>query len=271
MMGELIFDAAFLEDKPMEKQSLLQFVHFGTCVRFLQDASEGQLYHGDDYLKENLRHFFKSLVELDLEVTRNAAYDLIGLFQEFNKLPKEAKLTSEQAEKLCELMTDVRKTLDAELLTLSAYIVTPKVLDVRKLIDDVPALFGNGVFAALPDIARNDFSEAGKCIAFERPTAAAFHLLRGTESVLRNFYERMVRRQRIASRMWGPIVADLRKRPTGTKYAALYNNLDSIREHYRNPTQHPEKIYDISEAQDLWSLCIEVTNRMTHSLQDENR
>lgn len=99
-------------------------------------------------------------------------------------------------------------------------------------------------------------------MAFERPTAAAFHILRAAEDVLRSFYEKVVKQKRITSRMWGPIVIDLRKRTAMKNEAALLNNLDNIRASFRNPTQHPEKIYSMDEVQDLIFLCVDVINRM---------
>ena len=33
-----------------------------------------------------------------------------------------------------------------------------------------------------------------------------------------------------------------------------------IKDNYRNPTQHPEKIYEIEESQDLLNICIEFIN-----------
>jgi hypothetical protein len=117
----------------------------------------------------------------------------------------------------------------------------------------------------LPTIARFDLDEAGKCIAFERPTAAAFHLLRATERVLVAFYEALARHKR-APRMWGPMVTDLRKRKAAAQHEVLLNNLDNIRRSFRNPTQHPELTYDIHEVQDLWGLCIEAINRMVKVL-----
>ncbi len=63
-----------------------------------------------------------------------------------------------------------------------------------------------------------------------------------------------------------------RKRPPRRE---LLDHLENIKNNYRNPTQHPEKIYDIQEAQGLFSLCIEVVNiiiklmptRSNHSLK----
>lgn len=62
--------------------------------------------------------------------------------------------------------------------------------------------------------------------------------------------------------MWGPIVQDLRNKTKTRKHIALNNHLDNIRVSFRNPTQHPEALYDIHEVQDLLSVCIDVNNRM---------
>jgi hypothetical protein len=249
----------------------LKYWDLGALTRYLVHVQEGYPIHGKTHVLVNLERFFRSLNQLELVVTLRAARSLARFKEELEQASHDKMLDPEQANRLSDLMLAVEKTLRAEIEGHSVFVITPKVLDATKLMDDVPALFGPGVFNSLPEIARYDFSEAGKCIAFERPTAAAFHLLRGTESVLRDFYGRMVRRNRITNRMWGPIVADLRTKRMAASYAALYNDLDSIRVHYRNPTQHPEKTYDMSEAQDLWSLCVAVVNRMTRVLNDEGK
>ena len=84
-------------------------------------------------------------------------------------------------------------------------------------------------------------------------------------------YSQMVKRNRITSTLWGQIVNDLRRKSLTKKYDALNNHLDNIRVSFRNPTQHPEKTYDIDEAQDLWSVCVDVVNRMVRILREESR
>jgi hypothetical protein len=39
-----------------------------------------------------------------------------------------------------------------------------------------------------------------------------------------------------------------------------------IRTNYRNPTQHPEAIYTIDTAQDLFGVCIDVLGKMASEL-----
>jgi hypothetical protein len=129
-------------------------------------------------------------------------------------------------------------------------------------LENIGSLLAPGVYRKLPELARYDFAEAGKCIAFERPTAAAFHILRGTEGVLKHFYLTMIKRGRIKNLLWGPVVEDLRAHRKTQKHEVLYSNLDNIRRSFRNPTQHPDMTYDIHEVQDLLPLCIETINRM---------
>lgn len=250
----------------MIARSIFQYYWFGTCLRFLQDAPFGASVSGSGGIRANIDAFFLYLDDLSLIVTRRASHELADFAE---SLPDEegVSLTQEQSERLTAIMRQLRYTLDAELKGFEAYIVTPKRIDIEKLLKDTPSLLAPRVYSKLPEIAQFDLAEAGKCIAFERPTAAAFHILRGTESVLDSFYEAIVRQKRIPlPRSWGPMVIDLKKRRKANQYEVLLNNLDNIRRSFRNPTQHPELIYDIHEVQDLWTLCVDAINRMSEAL-----
>jgi hypothetical protein len=245
----------------MYQKSITNYIWFGQHLRYLIAVIEGWPIHGDGYIVANIERVFEHLKEFDLPVTLRSCTPLEEILKELKALPPESKITQEQATRLNNIVIDIRKVLEAESSGKLTYTVTEKRLDVSKLLYDVASLFGKNVFTLLPDIAKYDFNEAGLCIAFSRPTAAAFHLLRGTESVLREFYCSRVKRNRVSSLLWGPIVAHLRKRKSPPP-EVLLNNLDNIRVSYRNPTQHPELRYDIDEAQDLFGLCVEVVNRM---------
>lgn len=161
-----------------------------------------------------------------------------------------------------EIMKEIRLTLIAEAKGIYAYVVTDKTIDVKKLLGDVGKLFRPNVFNSLPEIARYDFEEAGLCIAFERSTAAAFHILRATEAVLRLYRKKYIWPAK-ENLTWGQIVHELKNKQKGKKPdSVLIDNLGNICNSFRNPTQHPEKIYDIYEVQDLFNLCIDAVNRM---------
>lgn len=246
----------------MQSVPVHRFWQFGTNVRYLQDAREGMAVHSPATILHNVNSLFNKLEELELRVTIRAASDLGKIQIELRDTPTDAKLSAAQASKLSSTIKALRQTLEAELKGVNAYTISPKRLDIEKLTNDVPSLFAPTVFASLSTVAQYDLAEAGKCIAFERPTAAAFHLMRATEETLRGYYCHHVRRDRLDPMMWFGMVQALQTHRTAKKNQALHRNLDNIRLSFRNPTQHPDKVYDIQEAQDLFGLCVDVINRM---------
>jgi hypothetical protein len=246
----------------MIAKSIHRFYWFGTCVRYLQDAPTNLLRaasHGG--IVDNIEAFFRYIDELNLVVTKRTTNPLFEFTQTLSNLPPETILSEEQSDTLRGIIIKIRSTLEAEIRGFEAYVVTPKRYDVHRLLNDMGSLLALGVYQKLPLIAQFDLREAGTCIAFERSTAAAFHILRGTESVLREFYRQLIKQKRVEL-LWGPIITDIRKRRVGSNYSVLLDNLDNIRRSFRNPTQHPELTYTIDEVQDLLGLCIDVINRM---------
>jgi len=249
----------------MESKSILDYFFFGACVRYLQDAIVG---HELSMIIQNIDNCLDWLNSLGLYVTQNASRDFVSFRDELHKITKkDTQLSPKQSQDLTRICSQLRITLEAELVSHEAFIVTPKRFDTNKLLYDIGSLMTPNVFSALPEITQYDLMEAGKCIAFELPTAAAFHLLRGTEAELRFFYYTLILRKRVDPLMWGDMVKDLRTRSRTRRHATLYNNLDNIRHSYRNPTQHPEAIYNIHDVQDLCPLCFEAISRMAKILQ----
>lgn len=249
----------------MQLVAIYDYIRFGIAERDLRDAQEGWGVYDEGGRATVVRVFTDYLRQFEFPVTQRAAYELHQLGDEMAELPRDATFTAETARKLNDAIKILERTLFAEAHGKHAFIVTEKRIDVQKLLYDVPSLMGPGTFIALPDIAKRDLMEAGRCIAFERSTAAAFHLLRGTESMLRRFYRSIVKRNRVQL-MWGPMVEHLRQRKRKPPPKPLLDHLDNIRLSFRNPTQHPDKEYDIQEVQNLLPLCVDVLDQMVSFL-----
>lgn len=262
----------------MDTKSISEYFHFGLSFWYLRKVEAGFRIHNTpninlSFVLNGITGFLESLDKLNLQVTRNAAYELISFQKSIENTEKDSVLDKEQAEKLQKIMKDLEKTLLAELKGFNVYVVTPKRLDINKLQTNPSLLFAPKSFERLPHLAQYDISEAGKCIAFERPTAAAFHLMRATESVLREYYLFHIKRNRVKVLLWGVMTKELQSKSKfmkDEKHQVLFKNLDNIRLSFRNPTQHPDKIYDIQEVQDLWGLCVDVINRMVAELPATN-
>lgn len=257
----------------MQSKSINKYIFFGTSLRYFQDIQMGSPIHGNGYILENFERLFSMIKELNLVVVDRSmpAINLARILGDLSLKEQGYRLTQEDAISISQYANQLRTVIDAETAGHYAFIVTDKKIDTTKLLQNVGSLFNEGAFDALNSLARYDFMEAGKCIAFERPTAAAFHMLRGTESVLRDFYSNCIKKNRVKDLLWHPMIESLRKKPRNKPPKELLDNLDNIRFNFRNPTQHPEKIYDISEVQDLFWLCVDAVNRMHSAMRGVGR
>jgi hypothetical protein len=256
------------------------YIQLGISVRSLLDAREGEQIrahvkpggtHVEPGVLDQITLIDKLLEQMGLNVTRQAFLAEMKVLRiKFDSTSQDAVLTERNVVWLKERMKIVSDVLRYEAASLNAYLIADKRLRVDYLLGEIGRLFGENVFLVLPDIARYDFAQAGKCIAFEVPTAAAFHILRGTEAVLRAYYSLLVPGSSSHMPVWGTIIAELRKITHDPPPKELLDNLDNIRANFRNPTQHPEKIYDLDETQDLFNLCVDVINRMAKDLFQRN-
>ncbi len=252
----------------MQAKNVWSYIKVGTGFRYLQEATRGRPLHGTSFVLENIERFLSTLDELEFHVTSRAADKLKRLYEQLSKKGELAELTQNEAEELKAIVKDIRGTFAAEAKGIYTYIVTEKRLGTEKLLNHMEDLFAPQVFAQLTDVAQYDFREAGRCIAFERATAAAFHLMRGIESILRQYYKTIVQPEK-KDLSWGEMVYEVKKTRDPRTDRNTLKHLDHIRSAFRNPTLHPEKIYDVQEAQDLFFIAIDVTNRMVSEMNSE--
>lgn len=156
--------------------------------------------------------------------------------------------------------------LYAEATTKQLYVLPTRRFNSDILLSDPGKLLKPGAFAKLEDIAKGDLGSAGRCILFGEATAAAFHLLRATESVLTSYYFHHRRHKRLPKPMWGPMTEQLRAKKSNKPSKTLLDTLDMIRNSYRNPTQHPTATYEIDGAQDLMGVCLDAIGKMADEL-----
>lgn len=253
----------------MIQKNVWSYIQVGTGFRYLQEAQKGRSLNGGGTILENIERFLNNLADLGLPVTDRAAYRLKSLDVELKEKAEEndkAKLTEEDAKKLREIIRELRPTLIAESQGLYSYIIVDKRFNTDKLLWDIGGLFTPDVYSALPEMCQYDFQEAGRCISFNRSTAGAFHLMRAVESMVGIYYKKYIRPAK-KGLTWGQMTHALDKKSRGKlPNETTMNQLGHIRVAFRNPTQHPEKIYDIEEVQDLLFLSIDVTNRMVSEL-----
>jgi hypothetical protein len=150
-----------------------------------------------------------------------------------------------------------------------AYIVSQKgIYRTEALIDQADSHFHPDLASAIPDQAKTDIKEAGKCLAFELPTACSFHLWRAVESTTDEYYVALAGKSFDAdnvSRNWGAKIKALEAAKADQGVTAF---LDHIREHYRNPQTHPERIVPLKEAQMLFGTATSAIAQIVTAIQN---
>ena len=154
--------------------------------------------------------------------------------------------------------------LSAQMQSLSTYFVSRKLgYETPLLIEEAENLLPESIREEIPE-AIHDLQQAGKCIAFDIPTAAGFHLTRATEAVIRKYYAKVVGRSpKPKMRNWGTYVKNLH---TAGADARITGFLDHIREAYRNPLLHPEDTLTPEDAQVLMGVCVSAIVAMVQAM-----
>lgn len=135
--------------------------------------------------------------------------------------------------------------------------VTPMFYVPPKHNADMAGYINAGHLTFPPDLATKvpeaipDAQQAAKCIAFDLPTAAGFHLHRANESVVRRYFDLVAGAEnRPATRNLGDYLNKLSELKKGdTKVRAALRDLKDL---HRNPLMHPEE--HIASSEDAISL-----------------
>ena len=120
--------------------------------------------------------------------------------------------------------------------------------------------------SALPPETLAEIQEASRCLAFSISTAAAFHIMRAVESVLRRYYDKLSGGAARPARSAMGIYLDEILKLTGVD-RELHAALKQIKTLYRDPVAHPEVFLTLPEAVNLLGVAQSAINRMLVLIQ----
>jgi hypothetical protein len=143
--------------------------------------------------------------------------------------------------------------LHAELGVLHSYFVTQKGgFDTVSLLYFGENLFPPELTSKVPE-AVWDVREAGKCLAFELPTACGFHIFRATESVLRKYYAQLTGSNTLPKvRNIGVYLNAMKQAKVGDEKVIFA--LKQMADLHRNPLIHPDTVLTQEEAIGIFGL-----------------
>jgi len=165
------------------------------------------------------------------------------------------KISYLDAQEIRDSIAEFETVLKAELSNFDTYFVSQKgSFSTPDLIARAEIMLPESTRLAMPQGALDDMREAGRCLAFNLGTATGFHILRATESVIRQYYEATVGElPALKIRNWGAYIRNMRR--CGKAQEKILAMMEHIKDSYRNPVLHPEDKVTPDEAMILMSLC----------------
>lgn len=137
------------------------------------------------------------------------------------------------------------------------------------LIDNADHHFPDSVRQGLPKQAKLDIASAGKCLAFDVPTASAFHLWRALEIVIEAYFVSITGQtfeSAKVQRNWGSYIKALTGAEADKK---VLGNLDHIRSEYRNPVMHPNENVTADEAFSLFGIGVSAITQVMQEIKKQ--
>ncbi len=127
-------------------------------------------------------------------------------------------------------------------------------LSTERLLSGATTGYDAGVVSALDEMCIREINEAGKCLAFERATAAGFHILRAVELSVRQYLTTIpgFNMPPLNRQNWGEFIALLRNNGASKD---IVDALQNIKDNYRNPLMHPNDSLEMKQSISLFSVC----------------
>jgi hypothetical protein len=201
-----------------------------------------------------LNHFFNTNKVLPLELSSDAANELKSALEVVSgklwNTPQD-EIHPWELNNISAKLTQLETVMGLELQRHQTYLVSQiGGYSMPLLATKAEVNILEDALTVIDEQAKKDFREAGRCLAFEIPTAAGFHAMRATEQVLRQYYKEFTGKD--AGRIeWATCVQELKKAKANPKVVQV---LDQIRDLHRNPLMHPEDFLSMKEAISLFDI-----------------
>ncbi len=184
------------------------------------------------------------------------------------KLDAKTQIETYYISMLQTTVKDLETVLSNDMPGVSTYVVSQKgIYKTDDLIIHADQHFPEDIRELIPDQAKKDLIEAGKCLAFEVPTACVFHLWRVVETVMGAYYEKLTKstfKKDNVAKNWSEYIKALNAK-SANESITIY--LDHIRNNYRNPQTHPEAMLEVNDASALFGVATSAIHQMILEIQ----
>lgn len=194
--------------------------------------------------------------------------------KQLKSLESEDRINQHELALIHSLVEKFEHALAAELNRAPSYVAEKRgIYSTHDLIENASETFPASLAPVIAKPALAEFNTAGRAIAFGMGTAAAVHLLRAVEIVLRQYYEvfagssaaKAERNYTIYLKKLSLMADDesLAMRPD----RRVLQMLAQIKDQYRNPLTTPESSMTLEQATSLFGLASAIISMMAEQVQ----
>lgn len=256
-----------LRELEMRRLNIYSFYELGACLGALRlvgslgsdlageviIAAQRQLrklVHGEDFPVIKILSLPASGIQVDIE-------------EASKQMARTERIWGDEERLLLKSIDEFETILKAHLPTEHTYTIEQiRGFSMPILVDSAEQNFSTTTIIRIGEEVEKDIQQAGRCLAFELPTAAGIHMMRAFEKVFRQFYKACTGKDAGTTDIY-KLIKDLRDHSTADP--KILNILDQIRDLHRNPLAH-EVFLEKDEAIELFDIAKSAITAMAKKL-----
>ncbi|MDE1900496.1 MAG: hypothetical protein KGI37_02485 [Alphaproteobacteria bacterium] len=185
----------------------------------------------------------------------------------------EERIDTHELAMLHALVEKFEHALAAELNRAPTYVAGKRgIYSTYDLAENAEEIFSESLRAAIPVASQNEFTAAGRALAYGLGTAATMHVLRAVEAMLRGYYENFAgaspaKNERNYAAYLKKLAAmaeedDRAVRPD----RRVVQMLAQLKDHYRNPLVAADATVSIDEATQVFGMASAIISLMAEAV-----
>lgn len=252
----------------MNRVNQYLFYEFGVALSALKSFSGGEdlINFALEFWSSQgaITKFIVETKDMPLVLSRQAARNLRDLLAKTldetkkpndegkHELDFEATLPKSKVDEIQRKLLEFETVFSMEAQNLDIYSVTQKAgYKTDTLVQRGEEVIPKEIRAYMAEYAQKELHEAGRCLAFNLPTAAGFHMMRSLESSLHDYWD-VVSGGKTRPTLpngndapMGVYITDVEKEKADAKVVGV---LRQIKDLHRNPLMHPDAVLSMTEA-----------------------
>lgn len=251
----------------MRRLNIYSFYELGACLGALRLVGSLDDELSGEILIAAQRQLRKLVQGEDFPIIKILSLPAAGIQVDIDaaskQMGKRGRIWGDEETLLLKSVNEFETILKAHLPTEHTYTIEQlRGFSMPILVDSAEQNFSPTTISRVGDEVKKDIQQAGRCLAFELPTAAGIHMMRAFEKVFRRFYEASAGKDSGTTDIY-KLIKDLRDHSAVDP--KILNILDQIRDLHRNPLAH-EVFLEMDEAVDLFDIAKSAITAMARTL-----